>query len=250
MSDIIKDRAVILRKYDFGETSLIVVALTRHHGKIRLLAKGAKKTGSRLHGALRTGDIAEIVYYNKQERGLQLLKEISGTHSFDSGTDDLVRLCIFQAGLELMDRSTIEHESDRTVFDLLDSFIVSVERCLDPWAVFFALEVRLLLVTGLFPSISECGICKKELAGKGILVNPSDGTVACGDCGHEDMLKVSAHLAGALRELSESGFDRSARTVFTIERRREAGRLLHTLFLYHMEGYRLPNALKILKGVE
>ncbi|MGH9020308.1 MAG: recombination protein O N-terminal domain-containing protein, partial [Acidimicrobiales bacterium] len=46
------DDAVALRAYRSGEADRIVVLWTREHGKVRVLAKGARKATSRLGGSL------------------------------------------------------------------------------------------------------------------------------------------------------------------------------------------------------
>ena len=50
----IDDDAVVLRTYKSGEADRVVVLWTRHHGKVRVLAKADRKTTSRLGGALET----------------------------------------------------------------------------------------------------------------------------------------------------------------------------------------------------
>ncbi len=50
----IDDDAVVLRTYKSGEADRVVVLWTRHHGKVRVLAKAARKTTSRLGGTLET----------------------------------------------------------------------------------------------------------------------------------------------------------------------------------------------------
>ena len=164
MSGIVKDRAVVLRTYEYGETSLIVSVLTRGTGKVRLLAKGANRKGSPFSGALRTGSMGEVVFYYKQDRGLQTLKEIDSRNLSENFIEDLEKLCIFQAGLEVVDRSVIEREADESVFDLLEGFIEELPGTADPWALLFTLYVRLLLVSGVYPSTAGCSSCGKELS--------------------------------------------------------------------------------------
>lgn len=249
MSEILKDRAVVLRTYDYGETSLVVSCLTRSNGKIRLLAKGAKKDRSPFAGFLRTGNLGDIVFYYKQERGLHLLKEIEGNETFYNSIEDLERLCIFQAGLEVLDRSVKERDADERIFDLLEGFILLLPRISDPWAVLFALYARLLRLIGFYPATDRCADCGTDLAG-GFMAQPQAGRITCGACGAEGALLVSDRSARLLSRLTGDDLSGIEELSIQAEERKEIGRFLHYLFLYHIDGYRLPNALQILKEVD
>jgi DNA repair protein RecO (recombination protein O) len=248
VSEIIKDHAVILRVYDFGESSTIVVALTRKHGKIRLLAKGAKKQRSPFLGNLQTGSIGEIVFYFRASRGLQLLKEVTAGYVFDSAGGDLERLCLFQAGLELVDRSIIELDTDSGAYDTLRGFIEHVQIAADPWVAFFALEVRFAGILGHLPHFGMCEVCKKRLVESEMRVNPSSGAVTCEDCHGEGALHVSRRSAALLVRMCSVGFDDLVSERAPAKVRREVGRLLHGIFLHHVDGYRLPKSLHLIGG--
>ena len=43
---ITEEPAFVLHRYDWSETSLILEVLTRHHGRVALVAKGAKRPSS------------------------------------------------------------------------------------------------------------------------------------------------------------------------------------------------------------
>jgi DNA repair protein RecO (recombination protein O) len=245
VSEILKDRAVVLRTYDYGETSLVVSFLTRSYGKIRLLAKGAKRKRNPFAGALRTGNIGEIVFYFKPDRGLQLLKEIESGNAFENAVEDLEKLCIFQAGLEVVDRSVIEREADERVYNLLEGFIGALPGAADPWVALFTLYVRLLTLLGVYPTISRCARCGTAL-GAGFRAAPQAGEITCDACGRDGALVVSADSAALLGMMAGGGFEELR--MGRIERM-EIGRFLHYLFMHHVEGYRLPNALNILKEV-
>src|SRR5207302_11345087 len=47
-----RDRAVVLRKLDYGEADRIFTLLTREHGKVGAIAKGVRRPSSRLGPSL------------------------------------------------------------------------------------------------------------------------------------------------------------------------------------------------------
>lgn len=248
VSEILKDRAVVLRTYDFRESSLISVVLTRSHGKVRLLAKGAKRRGSPFFGNLRTGNVCEIVFYFRPERGLQLLKEIESERVFMKADGDLDRLCILQAGLEVINHSVSETETDERMMDLLEHFMDGLEPAADPWLVFYTLEVGLLKITGLFPSTGACGRCGKELQDESFGIEPTSGVVACSSCMGEGMRMLSQSASKLLEGMAREGFGGVEGRRLSREERRELGEILHHIFLNHVDGYRLPRALAMISG--
>ena len=59
--------AFVLHSYPYKETSLIVDVLTRDHGRIALIAKGAKRPHSKLRGVLQTFQPLSIGWSGKSE---------------------------------------------------------------------------------------------------------------------------------------------------------------------------------------
>ena len=225
----------------------MAVALTREHGKLRILAKGAKGRRSPFVGMLRTGSTGEIVFYYREERDLQLLKEFSADEGAVLVTEDFVKLCLLQAGLELADTAVVGRESDTGTFDILETFRTRLFASPAPWFIFFTLEVKLLTSLGVLPSLDACARCGCALPG-GCSVHPGSGLVTCGRCAGENSDQLSApSLAGMLAMVRQS-FGRIAAVEPGRRERREIGQLLHHLFLHHVEGYRLPKALHLLKG--
>ncbi|HMA77221.1 MAG TPA: DNA repair protein RecO [Candidatus Krumholzibacteriaceae bacterium] len=250
MSMILKDHAVVLRTFDFSESSLIAVLLTRENGKIRVLAKGAKRGKMRFSGSLMTGNICEIVFYYKPGRGIHILKEINCRSSFSEAGSDLKRLLIFQATIEIVDRSVIEQETDERIFILVDNFFSLLPIVEDPWAGFFAFEVKLLKLTGLFPSVKKCQNCGKNLDGERLWINTSLGHVRCQGCAREDMFLLSVSASNILKSMERKPMDNDIIGLKLSRReRREIGRFLHEIFRSHLDNYKLPSSLGLLKGV-
>lgn len=248
MSEIVKDRAVVLKTYPYGESSVVAVALTRSHGKVRLLAKGARRMKSALQGSLMTGSVAEIVFYWRPERGLQLLKEIETVGPYEASLGDLERLCLFQAGLEIVDRAVVESESDERAFDLLESFMRLLSAAADPWTLFYAFEIGVLKLAGSFPATVSCAHCRRALEGEAFSIDPASGLVSCTSCRRKGRA-LSPGASALVGRLDRSGFEGVREARMSRGERREIGELIHEFFVSHVEGYRLPYALRLCKEV-
>jgi DNA repair protein RecO (recombination protein O) len=70
----IRDTAILLRRHPWAESSLVVHALTRHHGRVALLAKGAYRATSRYYGVLDHGPTLELEYARTERAELGTLR--------------------------------------------------------------------------------------------------------------------------------------------------------------------------------
>jgi len=249
VSEIVKDRALVLKTFGYGESSVIAVLLTRGHGKMRFLAKGARSSASPLRGSLRTGTICEIVFYYRPERGLQLIKELEMADSCEARGEDFERLCLFQAALELVDRSIVEREADEKVFDTTESFVRFLPEAADPWALFFVFEIGFLKMAGSFPSTASCGCCGRTLEDEAFAVDAGSGLVSCAACAGSGARTLSAHSSAIVSRIERLGFEAARGLRLGRAERKEIGSLIHHLFASHIDGYRLPYALRLCKGV-
>ncbi|MFQ5491439.1 MAG: DNA repair protein RecO [Phycisphaerae bacterium] len=58
----IRDQGIVLRRLDFSESSQVLVLLTRDHGKVRVIAKGIKRsTKTRFGTAIDLLDVGQVV---------------------------------------------------------------------------------------------------------------------------------------------------------------------------------------------
>ena len=69
----VSDRALLLRRFPYGESSLVVQALTREHGRVHLIAKGAYRPSARYYAALDLFDTLEIEWSHQRGRELEPL---------------------------------------------------------------------------------------------------------------------------------------------------------------------------------
>src|SRR5580765_3608519 len=57
---VYRDEGVVLRTHKLGEADRIITLLTRHHGRVRAVAKGVRRTSSRIGGRLEPFMLADV----------------------------------------------------------------------------------------------------------------------------------------------------------------------------------------------
>ena len=98
---IVRTDAVVLRAFDYGETSQIVTLLTRQHGVIGVMAKGARRPSSRFGSTLQPTSYIEAVYYYRAGRGLQTLTETAHLARFSRLRSNLERITLGLRAIEV-----------------------------------------------------------------------------------------------------------------------------------------------------
>lgn len=116
---IVRTDAVVLHAFDYGETSRIVRLLTRPHGVIGVLARGARRPTSAFGSTLQPMAYLQAVYYHRPQRGLQTLKETAHVVRFKRLTTDVERVTLGLRVVEVARRLVEEGEAHPRALDLV-----------------------------------------------------------------------------------------------------------------------------------
>ena len=76
MKKTLSSEALLIHKFPFQNSDLIVTWLTKEHGRIKTIAKGALRNGSPYQGRLDLYYQCEIHFVSKQKSEIDTLKEI------------------------------------------------------------------------------------------------------------------------------------------------------------------------------
>ncbi|HYE97135.1 MAG TPA: DNA repair protein RecO [Rubricoccaceae bacterium] len=153
---IVRTDAVVLRALDYSETSRIVTLLTRKHGIVSALARGARRPTSRFGSTLQPMACVEVVYYHKEGRSLQTLKEAAHLRRFDRLTGDLDRVTRGLRMVELTRALLSEGEAHPPVFLLLVQALTALDAAearaenVLPW-----FQLRLAYLLGFAPDVRK-----------------------------------------------------------------------------------------------
>ncbi|MFD4421568.1 DNA repair protein RecO [Agromyces sp. NPDC058484] len=175
---VYRDEAVVLRTHKLGEADRIVTLLTRRHGKVRAVAKGVRRTGSKFGARLEPFMVADLQLY--EGRSLDVVTQAESLGSYGAEiTQDYASYTAANAMVEAADKLT-EAEGSLQQYLLLVGALRSLARAehgasltLDSYLL------RSLALAGWAPSFQDCARCGK--AGEHTAVVVQLGGVVCDD---------------------------------------------------------------------
>ena len=181
---LLTTEALVLRAYKLGETSKVVVLLTRERGKVRAVARGARGGRPRYQSALEPLSEVRVTLYGRQGAELLRLGQAELLHSaFRVGERGLEAALFLSICAELLDAFSPEGEAEERVYRLALAVLRAVEDGANPDLLARYLEAWLLRLHGLYPPLDRCASCGGALeAGRVEYHRPAQGFV-CGGCG-------------------------------------------------------------------
>ena len=155
-----RDRALLLKRYPYSESSLIAHLGTREHGRVHVIAKGAYRTTSRYFAILDFFDTLEIEWDHSPRRELSNLRAGSVVVRRRSLAGDLERYRAGLSMLELADQAFRAEQPEPALYALLENSLDALEegrQSADATIVVF--ELLFLNDLGLAPALESCAAC-------------------------------------------------------------------------------------------
>ncbi|MCS6801366.1 MAG: DNA repair protein RecO [Chloroflexota bacterium] len=173
-----RTEGVVLRYYNFGEADRILSLITPDHGKLRVLAKGVRRPGSKLSGHLDLFCRSQLLIAKGQT--LDVIAGASTISSYLQVRQDLWRTsCAFYL-LELTDRLSEERLENRPLYDLLVECLAALERARRPEVLLRYFDLHALDRSGFRPELRRCLVCRREIEPQVNRFGPQG--VTCPDC--------------------------------------------------------------------
>lgn len=161
------DRALVLRRHPYSESSLVVSVLTRRAGLVRLLARGAYRPRSRFYAVLDYFDELELEWAPPKRGELGTLKSGDVVRRRRSLTRDLRRYRAANSALELTTLGCRPGHPETRLFDLLSATLDRLDAGEAPGATLARFELDFLRTHGLTPALERCAACGGAAPGSG-----------------------------------------------------------------------------------
>lgn len=175
--------AIILNSFDYSESDRILTFYTREHGKIKGIAKGARRSKKRFVNNLEPLCLIKLIYFQSEKSELVRVEDSTLIEGFQNLRADIDRLSLGCYLLELVSEMTREGQVLSPVFTLLGGFLKMLDEGGEAEALVRFFEIRLLAALGYMPYLNGCVTCKSHFDGEAALKFSSDrGGVVCRRC--------------------------------------------------------------------
>ncbi|HEY7282962.1 MAG TPA: DNA repair protein RecO [Actinomycetota bacterium] len=199
------EQGVVLRRIKLAEADRIVTIMTQGSGKVRAVAKGARKTLSRFGARLEPMTHVQVLMY----RGRGSLDTVTQAEILSAHhvlRSDYSLITAGEAMLEATDKVAEEHERNVRLFLLLLQGLRALDRApADPSAVAESFLLKLLSLSGFHPSLSACAACGGPLDPG--LFSSSQGGAVCGGCADYDAELVAPESLTLLASFAGAGLE-------------------------------------------
>jgi DNA repair protein RecO (recombination protein O) len=173
-----RDQGVVLRTIKLGETDRIITILGRAHGKLRAVAKGVRKPGSRFGARLEpTSHVAFQCYRGRELDGITQVETVDSLRPLREHYGCLTHAVSM---LEAVDQVAQEREPNPALYRMLVGALRTLAERPSPM-VSTAFFWKLLSLEGFHPLLDACARCGDE-TGPFVGFDLDEGGVVCAAC--------------------------------------------------------------------
>ncbi len=178
-----KTQAVVIGRHGLGESDRLVTFYSRRFGKIRGVARAARRPRSRFGSALELFTLGELIFFDTGRSDLLRVDHFDIVQPFSRIRDDLERVGQASWIVECVAQLTADHDRHSALYGLLVRGLRAVETLARPSRAAICFGVRCVDVLGHRPRLDACVGCGRPYPFAHAHLDPDGGGLVCGGCG-------------------------------------------------------------------
>jgi DNA repair protein RecO (recombination protein O) len=192
-----ESEAIVLRTYPLREADLLVTLFTRREGKVRGVARSAKKSKRRFGGALEPLTYVRAYYEDREGQELSRLDACEVLESPLATEVSYARAVALAHVAEVLDELLPDREANDAVFRLGLSVLGGM-RGTEVWLPVTYFELWMTRLMGYLPDFSACMACGRMLNGSRAYFHALADGLMCPD----DKRLASSEMSAESRKLA------------------------------------------------
>jgi DNA repair protein RecO (recombination protein O) len=208
MAQIIKTQGYILHTRSFKESSLFASILTRHFGKITVLAKGCRRPKSKMCGSLEPFNKDEIIYYKRESKEVYTLSDAHVLEHYERLRQSPGKVTSILVLCEFFNKTLPHEEPDQRAFALMEKYITTIEQApqqsVKPLTYYHLLIA--LSYAGVRPHCDSCVKCGTHIPStEHIDFSIAAGGLVCAHDYDDSVIKLSFTTVKAIQTVLTFG---------------------------------------------
>lgn len=232
---IIQTEGIVLKTFDFRETSRIGTFFTKNYGKVKGVLKGVRKDSKKFGSSIDKFSVNDIVYYEYRRSDLHLISQCDLKQFFFSIRQNYKRNVAANYMLELVDIVMPAEHPNRKVYRLMLNYLESLETVEDIDKLVHIFQIKILLLSGFRPHIDACVKCHKQIDG-GARFSLRAGGLICVCCPttETNFMTISRGTVASMLHIEQNEWSKSLRLGLTKTVRKELKYILNNFLVYHL----------------
>ncbi len=213
-----RTQAVVIGRRSLGESDRLVDFYTRDHGKLRGVAKSARRTRSRFGSALELFTLGELVFFDTGRSELVRVDHFDIVHPFVRVREHLERLGQGAWVVECLTRLSPDRDPQPALFGLALRSLRALDAGARPPRVAACFAVRAVDLLGHRPRLDRCIECGRAYPFGEAALDAIAGGLLCGRCGFgADAIPLSGPAVGLLRRLRTLAWEEGLRLPLAVD---------------------------------
>ena len=192
MKDQFTTNAINLKSYSISEADKIIVMYSKEKGLIKGVAKGIKKTKSKLGGRMDLL-VANKMMLNKG-RNLDTICQAEALNTFLNLRSDMNKLFYAMYCCEIVSNFGVENDpNSEEIYNLFYSLLEKISKSKTKEETMLSVlrfQLKIMNITGYSLELDECVKCMKEPCSEELYFSIEQGGILCKDCAQDICKKV------------------------------------------------------------
>ena len=211
MKEQFTTNAINLKSYSISESDKIIVMYSKEKGIIKGVAKGIKKTTSKLGGRMDLL-VANKMMLNKG-KNLDTICQAEALNTFFNLRNDLNKLFYAMYCSEIVSNFGIENDpNSEEIYNLFYTFLEQISKVRTKEQIMLSVlrfQLKIMDITGYSLELKDCVKCLKEPNSEEIYFSIEQGGILCKECAQSicKKVKIPNKIKAFLNTLLEEDFN-------------------------------------------
>ncbi len=241
---LVRTRGIILRSVKWGDADRIITVYSPHLGKMRGVARGARRMKSRFGGVLEAFGLVDVTLFQKTPESLGQISQIDLVTNYSLIRENLAVMTAAARMVKMVEAMTADRDPNPSMYAALVHGLESLRPDDDVALTSLLFQIHVLGHTGFRPQFNSCTECGKVAQQQfSQWFSPRLGGIVCQDCGQRDVGRMVLLSKGSVafieqaRRLSISNLSR-LKAVGSV---REEVETAMEAYFYAVSGKSLPS---------
>jgi DNA repair protein RecO (recombination protein O) len=231
-----KTEAIVLKKSDFRETSLIANFFTKDFGKLSGILKGFRDEPAKFASTLEPFSFNEIIFYEKRTSSLNLVSQCDLRDNFMPIRKDISKVGMASFVIELLDAIMPEEDKNEEIFSLVLATLSELGISINPEKIMTIYKIKILALSGFKPHFDSCVSCHDRILGQAKF-SLMLGGLLCSRCNHKDLRSrtIFRGTVATILHIEKNDFKSNLNLGLNPQIKRELDMVLNSFLNFHLE---------------